>query len=160
MYWINLIIPGVILLPNLIYFWVSPEGFNDDWVKQQPNFLTVLEWIGRIGVILTPIFTPLQIESVGEDMAAIVMVMFLIIYYAAWFRYFAFQMQYKYLFKSLLGIPFPLVISPLFYFLFASYPLHSIPLLISTIIFAISHIWISLRRYRQYKEKTSESIEL
>jgi hypothetical protein len=153
MYWINLIIPGVILLPNLIYFWVAPSGTLEDWNKEHPPFLTIMEWVGRAGVILTPIFTPLQIESVGEDMAAIVMIVFLIIYYIAWFRYFAFNMKYEYLFKTLTGIPLPLAISPVFYFLFASYPLHSIALLVSTIIFAISHIWITIRSYRQFKEE-------
>ena len=156
MYLINLIIPGVILLPNLIFFWVTPGGIKEQWEDEHPTFLTIAEWAGRIGIILSPLFTPLQIESVGEDMAALVMAMFLIIYYLGWIRYFAYQMEYNYLVAPFLGIPMPLAISPVFYFLFASYPLHSIPLLISTIIFGISHLWISRNNYNKVKEERLE----
>jgi hypothetical protein len=156
MYWINLILPAIILLPNLIYFWVSPSGSKNEWEKEHPLLLTVLEWIGRAGVIITPIFNPLNIESVGEDMAILVVIVFLIIYYLGWIRYFAREMDSKYLYSPLMGIPLPLAISPVFFFLFISYPLHSVALFISTILFGVSHIWIALRQYRQYIEEVQE----
>ncbi|MFO8234712.1 MAG: hypothetical protein R6U04_04810 [Bacteroidales bacterium] len=149
MHWINLIIPGVILLPSLFFFWYSPSGSSEEWEKEQRPLTTILEWIGRIGIILTPIFTSLQKESIGEDMAVIVMIIFLLIYYACWFRFFAYEMDSYFLYAPLAGIPLPMAISPVIYFLFASYPLHSIPLLISTIIFGIGHIWNTYNSYKQ-----------
>lgn len=156
MYWINLIIPGVILLPNLIYFWTSPGGTSNEWDKERSYFLTILEWAGRIGVVITPVFSPLQKESVGEDMAIIVMIIFLLVYYASWFRFFAFEMHPYYLYASLAGIPFPLAISPAVYFLFASFPLHSWPLFVATIIFGTAHILNTKYTYKQIQSSWSD----
>ncbi|MFW6095672.1 MAG: hypothetical protein ACOC8S_04475 [Bacteroidota bacterium] len=156
MYWINLIIPGVILLPNLIFFWISPSGTSNEWDKDRSYFLTILEWVGRIGVVITPVFTSLQKDSVGEDMAIIVLILFLLIYYVSCFRFFAFEMDQYYLYAPLAGIPIPLAVSPVIYFLFASYPLHSWSLFVATIIFGTAHIINSLFTYRQIQRIWSD----
>lgn len=150
MYWLNLIIPALIFLPNLLLFRYPPANEPQEPVHE-PLSLKVIEWVGRIGLIITPLFTPYSADSVAGEMAFMALVVFLLIYYAGWIRFFRNGRIYEYLYLPMLEIPIPMAIAPVVYFLYASFLLQSAWVLISAVIFGTGHIIISLKNYRAIK---------
>ena len=71
------------------------------------------------------------------------MVAFLLIYYAAWLRFFLKDRQYELLYSPLRGLPLPMVVSPIAYFLAASVFLSSWFLGAFAVVLAIGHTYIS-----------------
>ncbi|MBP1995536.1 hypothetical protein [Paenibacillus eucommiae] len=148
----SLWIPFMILLPNLIFLKLKPQIVPSE--KKKSLILAVVEGIGRFGVIIVPIFFSIQIQNVYEIISLIVMLLSLFMYYFGWVRYFRNNREFKLLFSPLLGVPVPLAIFPILYFLFASVITHSTYLFIFSVIFAIGHIPNSLSDYyRSIKTK-------
>jgi len=114
-------------------------------------YLKIIEWIGRVGIIITPLFSPFYAGSVAGELGVIAMIVFLLLYYASWGRYFLNGRIYEYLYLPLLGIPVPLAISAVVYFLYASFLINSIWLFLATLIFAAGHIPISAIAYKAIK---------
>lgn len=147
-YW-SMVIPIVIFLPNFMFFAYPPRnmpaetGIQENWIYQ------MTEGIGRIGVLAAPIFSPIHIGNRTEIMATIGMIIFLALYYVGWVRYFIGNREFKLLFTPMMGIPVPLALSPILYFLCASIVLHSIFLLICSVILAIGHIPLSVKTYHK-----------
>ena len=153
MYWLNLIIPALIFIPNLLEYFLPPANLPQE-SPREPVYLKILEWVGRIGLIIIPLFTPFSVESMAGELALIALIVFLLIYYAGWFRFFYIGRVYEYLYLPLLDIPIPLALSPVIYFLYASFLLNSNLLLISTVIFAAGHIPLSVISYRAIKQSS------
>lgn len=112
-------------------------------------FLTVAEFIGRMGVIIVPLFYSLHLQNGFEVIALIVMLLSLGIYYYGWGRYFRNGRPYRLLFTPLMGIPVPLALCPVLYFLSASVILHSGSLLIFSLILGAGHIPASLSDHKR-----------
>ncbi|WP_379151000.1 hypothetical protein [Paenibacillus sp. sgz5001063] len=107
------------------------------------------EFVGRIGVIAVPLFYSLHLQNGYEILALIVMLFSLGMYYLGWGRYFRNGRPYSLLFTPLMGVPVPLALSPVFYFLCASVILHSGYLLIFSIILGAGHIPASFIEYKR-----------
>ncbi|KOR88894.1 hypothetical protein [Paenibacillus solani] len=147
---VSLFIPLMILLPNLLFFIYPPRNMSS-----QPSssiIFTAAEGIGRIGVMIVPIFYVMHVEQGYEIMSMIIMMLSLLLYYGCWCRYYWGRREYRLLFQSFLGIPVPLAISPVIYSLAASVVLHSVFLLIISIVFAAGHIPNSLKEWRRIKQ--------
>ena len=71
------------------------------------------------------------------------MIVFLFVYYVAWLRFFLKGRQYMLLYSPLMGLPLPMVVSPIAYFLAASVFLSSWFLGVFAVVLAIGHIYIS-----------------
>ncbi|KWX75966.1 hypothetical protein AMQ84_16610 [Paenibacillus riograndensis] len=144
---VSLIVPLLILLPNLLFFQLEPQNMPDKTTRN--SFFTGAEFIGRMGVIIVPLFCSLHMQNGLEVLALIVMLLSLGIYYYGWGRYFRNGRPYRLLFTPLMGIPVPLALSPVLYFLSASVILHSGYLLIFSLILGAGHIPASLSDYRR-----------
>lgn len=144
---ISLIIPFIIILPNVVFSILNFNNLATSKNETKLNFLTMIERIGQISVFTIPVIYPLRIKDIVDVVALYGMIFMVIFYYVGWIRYFFHQREYKFLFLPLFRIPVPMAISPVFYFLFASLILHSLILFIATLIFGISHIIISLQEY-------------
>ena len=150
MYWLNLIIPLLVFIPNLVYLKLQPQNAPQEQLSI-PKYLKIIEWIGRAGMIITPLFSPFYAGSVAGELGLIAMIVFLCLYYAGWGRYLLNGRIYEYLYLPLLGIPVPLAISAVVYFLYASFLISSIWLFIATLVFAAGHIPISVISYKAIK---------
>lgn len=144
---VSLLIPLLILLPNLIFFRLEPQNMPSE--NNKTSIFTVAEGIGRFGVILVPVFFSIHIQTTFETISLIVMLLSLTAYYFGWVRYFGNNREYKLLFSPLLGVPVPLAISPSLYFLFAAVIMHSFYFFIFSVIFAAGHIPNSLIDYNR-----------
>ncbi|KWX85394.1 hypothetical protein AMQ83_25030 [Paenibacillus riograndensis] len=144
---VSFLVPLLILLPNLLFFKFEPQNMPD---KTTGNRLFIVaEFIGRIGVNIVPFFYTLHMQNGFEILALIVMLLSLGVYYYGWGRYFRNGRPYRLLFTPLMGIPVPLAVSPVLYFLAASVILHSGVLLLISLIFGAGHIPASLSDYRR-----------
>lgn len=143
----SLVIPLMILLPNLLFF-RGQSGEQHVTQAALPVF-TAAEGIGRAGVMITPVFVPIRLHSDLENVSLMVMVLSLLVYYLGWVRYFRHGRAYDLLYAPMLGVPVPLAISPILYFGLSSLVLHSIYMLLFSLILAAGHIPGSLREYRR-----------
>ena len=141
---LSLIIPVLVLIPNLFFFLKSPVNIPAHQPKE-PLLLTILERLGQIGCFLIPLFYSVSYSGVFEILASIAMAIMLVIYYYGWIRFFTHNREYRWLFYPLFSIPVPLALSPVIYFLLSSVILHSYPILLSSLILAVGHIPVSLK---------------
>jgi hypothetical protein len=81
--------------------------------------MVVLEWVRRITTLVIPFFYRMEVQSTRQVVALAVMLLALLLYYACWVRYFVRGRLYALLFEPFLGVPLPLAISPIVYFLAA-----------------------------------------
>lgn len=150
LYFISLIVPLSVLLPNIIYFLTmpkdqpSPSGPADQKIK----ILTVFERIGQAGIFIAPLFFEMRVNTSLSIPVILGMSALLLLYYICWIRYFLNQRKYRYLYSSFWIIPIPLALSPIFFYLLASVLMQSVLLLLFTIILSIGHIPISWREYK------------
>ena len=145
----SFIIPLVILLPNIVFTLTTPthKPPSAESVKGL-LVLTTLEKTGQIGVFLIPAFLTLAIDSPAKIIAALGMFVALAVYYEGWVRYFFNERDYRLLFQPLLGLPVPMAISPVVYFLCAAVVLDSYLLLGASVVLAAGHIPLSIHEYR------------
>jgi hypothetical protein len=72
-------------------------------------------------------------------------------YYAGWVRFFVRGRDYLLLYKPMIGLPIPMAISPVIYFLFASLVLGSFYQAIGAAVLGVGHISISTCEYRRIR---------
>lgn len=145
----SLIIPLLILLPNLIFVRFPPAN-----PPSRPNpslLLNVGEAIGRLGVMAIPLFYPMQIHQSYEMISLIVMLAALLLYYRGWIKYLRSDRNYRRLLTPMLGIPVPMAVFPCLYFLAASVLLHSVLFFVFSAVFAVGHIANSIRDERRMR---------
>lgn len=162
----SLLIPLLALLPNLFFAAAGGARSADNAGSQrrtssptgtaagllgaggasgaEPLPLVLLERVGQVGVFLSPILSPIQFTPGLDTAALIAMAVALGIYYACWTRYFLRGRDRKLLLKPFLGIPIPMAIAPVLYFLFAAEILRSPLLAAAAVLFAGGHIPITL----------------
>lgn len=145
---LSLTIPLLVLIPNLFFFKTKPAHPPENPPKENP-ILSVAEGIGRICVFALPVFSAIHIKSFYEISALIGMILLILFYYWGWSRYFTVNREYKLLFMPIMGIPVPMAIGPVLYFLLATVILHSPYMFIGSVILGIGHIPISLNTYYQ-----------
>lgn len=150
MYWLNLIIPALVFIPSLLLYFYPPANVPQE-SPEEPGYFKIMEWIGRAGLVITPLFFPYSAVSVAGGLAELAMIAFLILYYAVWARFFLFGRVYEYLYLSMVGIPVPFAISAVLYFMYASFLLSSGLMFVFAIIFAAGHILRSLISYKAIK---------
>lgn len=135
------LIPLLIMLPNLLWALLS----KNEGVPQNPapGFLTIIENIGRVGILLLPFFYSLNLTKSYSKPVIFGMGLMLLIYYASWFRYFNGGSSPE-LFKApFLGIPLPMAVTPVLFLVLSSYLMGSWLMFGVSILFGIAHIWVS-----------------
>ena len=146
-YPINLLIISLFLIPSILLAILPPISApiapdeSSWWV-----FVTFLEWIGRIGIFVFPLFWEIRFN---RNRAAIFALMGLMlgIYYIGWIRFFFYGREFGLLFEPLFGIPVPLAVSPVVFFFLMGITQNSWPVVVAAVIMAISHIPASLRTF-------------
>lgn len=145
---VNLLIPLLALMPNLLLISFPSKNTSKRVIEKGSAFLMIFEGIGRVGVMAVPIFSEVHLREQYELFSLLGMVMFLLLYYLGWARFYGRGREISLLYKPLFGIPIPLAFAPIGYFLCAAIIMHSLLLLVSTVLLAIGHIPNSQHTYR------------
>jgi hypothetical protein len=146
----SIIITALVLAPNLIILFKKPVSIPPNPLKE-PVILVAFERLGQLGSFISPVFYAINVSGIPEIIATFGMGLMLCIYYIGWIRFFTREREYRWLFWPLFSIPVPMALCPVVYFLLASVILHSLPLLISSLVLAAGHIPISLQQYKYVK---------
>ncbi len=140
----------VVLLPNLIVVFFPPTQKLSGSLPIDDGRLqtmTIIERIGQIGSFVMPFFYQLpQLNTLGF-VAVLIMAVTMALYYAGWIRYLIRRSE-ELFYQPLLGIPLPMAVMPVVYFLAASILLGSIWLMVAAVLLGIGHItvtWLNSR---------------
>jgi hypothetical protein len=137
----------LVLVPNLIFFKFLPAKSSPKPQRGSKSsvmkLMEYLERIGQVGVFAIPFFYQTSVQTVLQKISLKVMIVFLLIYYSGWLRFFLKGRQYVFLYSPLMGLPLPMAVSPIAYFLAASFFLNSWFLGAFAVVLAIGHIYIS-----------------
>lgn len=144
----SLLIPVAVLLPNLLFMVWPPKPISGWKETKQNRMYQFAESLGRVGVMVLPLFSAIRMEGGLEWIALGMMLLSLGFYVSGWIRYLRNEREYRYLYASMLGIPVPMAVMPVLYFISASMLLHSVPLLVCSLILGIGHIPASIRIQR------------
>ena len=139
---IGLIIFLLPMLINVVYFMVAPKGES----KVESNGVNVIEIIeqgSRMLFAITICFLVSNKEVNFKSPFLYISLLFLVLYYIVWIRYFIGGMNENLLGVSFLFIPIPLAIFPVLYFIFASLWMNNYIATGIMIIFGISHFIVS-----------------
>ncbi len=135
------VIPVLILIPNILFLFMPP--LTPAGRETAPLILTVAENIGRAAIVVMPLFYPLSLKNRFSKAALVLAALALLVYYAAWARYFFAGRSAELLSVPFLGIPLPMAVAPVFFLLVSAYLLSSRPVLAAALWFGIFHIWVS-----------------
>jgi hypothetical protein len=145
----NLLIPLLILLPNLLFVLLPPLGMP--LMEKEEAIWLYFERIGQAGVFLVPLFHMAHLDTVTKQAAFALMIMTLTVYYFCWWRFFRKKRQYTWLFQSLGIIPIPMAVMPLIYFLASAIIMDSLSMFLAVVCLGLGHLPISYRSYIQIK---------
>jgi len=140
----SLLITAAVLCPNLLFLVLPPLNARRYGKSSDSLTLTIIERAGQDSCFILPLFFPLSFTGSLVIAAWIVMGVSLGFYYAGWVRFFVQGRDYSLLYRPMLGLPVPLAISPVSYFLFASLVLGSVYQAIAAVVLGVGHISISI----------------
>jgi len=139
-YPVNLLFIGLILLPNIISVIFQPVNVPEQSVR--PSWWTaviVVEWIGRLGIFVLPMFWEIRFER-STVLFLMPVCMMIALYYAGWIRFFMRGRDFSLMFAPLFGIPVPMAVSPVLAVAFLGLAQNSWPVLAAAVIMALGHI--------------------
>ncbi len=154
LYPFNIVIIGLILLPNLLFLFFPPVQVSGHVSGQIPGeaertvlwtAVGILEFTGRIGVFTLPLFWRMETANSSGKVALAVMGLCVAVYYWCWLRYFMAGCDVSLLFAPLGVLPLPMALFPVIYFFSVAVLLHSWPVGIAAVTFAVGHILESSR---------------
>lgn len=142
------------LMPNLFYFTLIKLEDKPKEEKPRPwvKIYTVFERVGVLLLcILILLFDVTKTESIRVySLAAIGIIS--ILYYICWMRFFN-DRRFITLYRNLLFIPIPMALFASLYFIAVSFYLSSNYILYAALIFAFTHIPLSLHNLKLSKQK-------
>ena len=145
--WIGLVIFALPMFINIAYA-VFPPAEKPEETKAVTRWIELVEQVSRIAYLIA-ITLLVSRESISfRSVWFYLAVLFLLLYYAVWIRYFAGGRRISLLKSSFLFVPMPLAVFPVLYFLCAAVWMHNIPALIIMIIFGAAHLTVSFQSFR------------
>lgn len=141
--WIGIIIFVLPMLINIVYVFFPPVNATET-TESVNQVIELVEKVSRMLYMVSICLLVDQREIVYRSVWLYVGVVFLVLYYLVWMRYFIGGRDVVLLTKSFCFIPIPLAVFPVLYFLCAAIWLHNIPAMIFMVIFGIAHFVVSL----------------
>lgn len=142
---INFWIVLLLLLPNILFALFPPiDNTADETRPKAWNIILLLERLGQIGVFTLPMLFAFKVDTLLKKYALAAMIIFILLYYICWTRYFMGGRQFSLLYKNLFFIPIPMAVFPVLYCLSASIIFNAWIYTSSAISLAIGHIPESL----------------
>ncbi len=129
------------LIPNL--FWaVIPSHYRREAKLHCGKIWENLESAARILVVVG--FLLFSGPHFKSYLLPVIAGFFLLLYYLRWLRYFIRRCDPEVLRKPMLGLPAPMAVLPVLYFLLMALWLHNLPSLILLLLFGVCHIHNSI----------------
>jgi len=139
-YPINLLIIGLILLPNILSAIFQPVNIPKQ--SDRPSwwtFVIAAEWIGLLGIFILPLFWEIRFDK-SKIVFLMLVGLLIALYYTGWIRFFMHDRDFRRLFEPLFGIPVPLAISPVLAIAFLGFAQNSWSVVVAAVIMAMGHI--------------------
>lgn len=127
---------------------VFPPANADSNTQPTNKVLELIEQFTRILYFVSLVFIVSEKTFSYKSPWLILTVIFLVLYYIVWIRYFAGGKDIALLGKPFCGVPMPLAVFPVLYYIFAALWLHNYIAFWSMIIFGIAHTAISSMSFR------------
>lgn len=144
--WIGLAIFTLPMLINLAYV-IFPPAEKAETPAAVTHWIEMIEQISRIAYLLA-ITILVSREPINlQNMWLCLAVVFLILYYVVWMRYFMGGREIELLSRSFLFVPMPLAVFPVLYYLCTAIWLHNIPAALIMLIFGATHMTVSLQSF-------------
>ena len=145
--WIGLVVFALPMLINIAYAAFPPNG-KAEQTAAATRWIELVEQVSRIAYLLAITFLvsreSIKLRSVWLCLA----VLFLLLYYIVWIRYFAGGRDIALLNRPFLLVPMPLAVFPVLYFLCAALWLHNIPAAVIMLVFGAAHLTVSIQSFR------------
>ena len=146
--WKGLLITALVLFPNVLFVLLPKQNFPSN-LRDGGLFINILEHGSRIIYFLLIIFMTKNNIVSHLSPFPFMMIACLIVYYILWIRYFTNGMDFRLLLDTVLSVPLPMAVFPILFLLFSALWLHSVPLTITSVLFAIGHLINSYIVYKQ-----------
>ena len=144
--WVGLAVFALPMLINIAYVLFPPTGEIPS-SKSATRWVEIIEAVSRIVYLVLLTFlvskNPLKPKS-GWALAAVV---FLLLYYIVWIRYFIGGRNVALLGQPFLFVPIPLAIFPVVYYLCAAIWMGNIPAAVAMSVFGAAHITVSVQSF-------------
>lgn len=140
--WIGILIFVLPMIINLIYA-IFPLINTPTEPAKVNKVIEFVEQLTRMLYMLAICFLKSKRKVDYTSIWLYLGIIFLILYYIVWIRYFTGGRDAGLLSKSFCLIPMPLAVFPVLYFICAALWLHNIPAVIIMIIFGIAHNIVS-----------------
>ena len=144
--WIGLIIFILPMIINIIYA-IFPPIANEISQGSANKYIELVEQCTRILYMISLIILVSKKEIDFKSPWLILAIIFLVLYYIVWIRYFIGGRDIALLSKSFLFVPMPLAVFPVLYFIFSAMWLHNYIAVIIMIIFGIAHNIVSYQSF-------------
>lgn len=145
--WIGIVIFALPMLINIVYVLLPPANAPEEPAKVSRG-IEFVEQATRMLYMLTICFLVSQRKIHYSSIWLYIGVVFLILYYIVWIRYFIGGRDVTLLTKSFCLIPMPLAVFPVLYYLCAAIWVHNVPATIIMIIFGVAHNIVSYSSLR------------
>ena len=135
----------IFLLPmfiNVVYFLLPPKNIEGE-DSNQNKILESIEQISRIAFAVAICTLVSMRELDFKSPFLYLALLFLVLYYIVWIRYFTKGRDVSLLGENFLFVPIPLAVFPVMYFIFASIWMNNYIALAIMILFGIVHFKIS-----------------
>lgn len=144
--WIGLIVFLLPMLINIVYVVLPPK--NAPSTQQETNkILEIIEQYTRMLYMLAIVFLVSKEKVDFTSIWMFVGLIFLVLYYIVWFRYFLGGRDIELLGKPFLFVPMPLAFFPVIYFICGAIWLNNYIAVLFMIIFGIAHNIISYKSF-------------
>jgi hypothetical protein len=136
--WQGFIVVMLAMLPNILFVIFPPSNMPSK-LQSGGILMDILEQGTRMSYIILFIF--MTKNTKGNSVWLIGSIVSLLVYYSLWIQYFMYGRDYIMLFSNkFFGIPLPMAVFPILYFIFAALWFNSIPIVTLVVLFAVGHI--------------------
>lgn len=145
--WVGLVVFALPMLINIAYAVFPPAGAAPA-AKTVTRWVEAVEQISRIAYLLALVFLVIDRPPRTGRGWLIAAIVFLVLYYIVWIRYFAGGRDVALLGKPFLFVPLPLAVFPVLYYLCAAVWMGNLPAAVLMAVFGAAHLTVSVQSFR------------
>lgn len=144
--WIAVIIFALPMVVNILWA-MFPAANVEETPDSAKSVIEMIEQMTRILYLIALVFIVSSEKIEYRSVWLMLALLFLVLYYIVWIRYFTGGRDVALMSKSFLLIPIPLAVFPVLYFIFAAIWLHNYIAVGCMVVFGISHYMVSYREF-------------
>ena len=145
--WVGLVVFALPMLINIAYAVFPPAGDTSS-SGSVTRWVEVVENVSRIVYLILLTFLVSRNPPEPRSVWLTAAVVFLVLYYIVWIRYFAGGRNVALLGKPFLFVPFPLAVFPVLYYLSAAIWMGNLPATAAMAVFGAAHITVTVQSFR------------